>query len=306
MSSLPEFKEIELKDKEWVDPLLAFSDYRATEYCFTTLYIWAGLFGTRIARWKDWLLIRSDGDGGSANYIFPAGRGDVREVLDLLEQDAAGIGRKMVLWTIGDAVRTVVEACPGRYEFTPVRKSFDYIYETERMISLSGKKYQPKRNFISRFKTLYPDWTYERIQAEDPARCAAQLEECREMTDRWCILNDCPHNESMQMEACAVRLALRDFVPLRLKGGLLRSGGRVVAYTLGEALNSDTFIVHVEKAFSDVTGAYPMINRSFLEHEAAGLKYVNREDDAGDEGLRKAKLSYHPAFMLEKYLAVSR
>ena len=124
------------------------------------------------------------------------------------------------------------------------------------------------------------------------------------MTDEWCALNGCSHNESMRMEACAVRTALRDFVPLRLRGGILRSGGRIVAYTLGERLNSDTFIVHVEKAFSDVTGAYPMINRCFLEHEAAGLRYVNREDDAGDEGLRRAKLSYHPVYMLEKYLAV--
>ena len=126
------------------------------------------------------------------------------------------------------------------------------------------------------------------------------------MTDEWCALNGCSHNESMQMEACAVRIALRDFVALGLKGGILRSGGRIVAYTIGERLNSDTFIVHVEKAFSDVTGAYPMINQCFLAHEASGLRYVNREDDAGDEGLRKAKLSYNPVLMLEKYLAVRR
>ena len=280
MSNLPEFKDIELSDKEWADPLLAVSDYRATEYCFTSLYIWARFFGTRIARWKDWLLIRSDGEEGCANYIFPAGSGDIAEVLDTMEEDAARIGR---------------------------RPSFDYIYDTEKMVSLAGKKYQPKRNFISRFKAQNPGWTYESIRPDgDPELCRRQLEECRAMTDEWCALNGCIHNESMQMEACAVRKALEDFVPLRLSGGMLRSGGRLVAYTLGERLNSDTFIVHVEKAFSDVTGAYPMINRTFLEHEAAGLQYVNREDDAGDEGLRKAKLSYHPAYMLEKYLAVPR
>ena len=272
MSNSLEFRDIELADKEWADPLLAVSDYRATEYCFTSLYIWAGMFGTRIARWKDWLLIRSDGEDGCANYIFPAGQGDVREVLDLMEEDAARIGKRFVLWTIADVKDRLEETVPGRYEFYPVRRSFDYLYETEKMVSLAGKKYQPKRNFISRFKAQNPDW----------------------------------HNESMQMESCAVRKALEDFVPLRLCGGMLRSGGRLVAYTLGERLNSDTFIVHVEKAFSDVTGAYPMINRTFLEHEAAGLQYVNREDDAGDEGLRKAKLSYHPAYMLEKYLAVPR
>ena len=307
MSNLPEFKDIELSDKEWADPLLAVSDYRATEYCFTSLYIWARFFGTRIARWKDWLLIRSDGEEGCANYIFPAGSGDIAEVLDTMEEDAARTGRCPVLWIIADVKARLEEMFPGRYEFSPVRRSFDYLYETEKMISLAGKKYQPKRNFISRFKAQNPGWTYESIRPDgDPELCRRQIEECRTMTDEWCALNGCIHNESMQMEACAVRKALEDFVPLRLCGGMLRSGGRLVAYTLGERLNSDTFIVHVEKAFSDVTGAYPMINHTFLEHEAAGLQYVNREDDAGDEGLRKAKLSYHPAYMLEKYLAVPR
>ncbi len=307
MSNLPEFKDIELSDKEWADPLLAVSDYRATEYCFTSLYIWARFFGTRIARWKDWLLIRSDGEEGCANYIFPAGSGDIAEVLDTMEEDAARIGRRLVLWTVADVKARLEEMFPGRYEFSSVRRSFDYLYETEKMVSLAGKKYQPKRNFISRFKAQNPDWTYESIRPDgDPELRCRQIEECRTMTDEWCALNGCIHNESMQMEACAVRKALEDFVPLQLCGGMLRSSGRLVAYTLGERLNSDTFIVHVEKAFSDVTGAYPMINRTFLEHEAAGLQYVNREDDAGDEGLRKAKLSYHPAYMLEKYLAVPR
>ena len=258
MSNLPQFKDIELSDKEWADPLLAVSDYRATEYCFTSLY---RFFGTRIARWKDWLLIRSDGEEGCANYIFPAGSGDIAEVLDTMEEDAARIGRRPVLWTVADVKARLEEMFPSRYEFSPVRRSFDYLYETEKMVSLSGKKYQPKRNFISRFKAQNPGWTYESIRPDgDPELCRRQIEECRTMTDEWCALNGCIHNESMQMEACAVRKALEDFVPLRLCGGMLRSGGRLVAYTLGERLNSDTFIVHVEKAFSDVTGAYPMIN----------------------------------------------
>ena len=224
-----------------------------------------------------------------------------------MEEDAARIGRRPVLWTVAEVKARLEEMFPGRYEFSPVRRSFDYLYETKKMVSLAGKKYQPKRNFISRFKTQNPDWTYESICPDgDPELCRRQLEECRAMTDEWCALNGCIHDESMQMEACAVRKALEDFIPLKLRGGMLRTGGRLVAYTLGERLNSDTFIVHAEKAFSDVTGAYPMISRTFLEHEAAGLQYVNREDDAGDEGLRKAKLSWNPAYMLEKYLAVPR
>ena len=114
MSNLPEFKDIELSDKEWADPLLAVSDYRATEYCFTSLYIWARFFGTRIARWKDWLLIRSDGEEGCANYIFPAGSGDIAEVLDTMEEDAARIGRRPVLWIITDVKARLEEMFPGR------------------------------------------------------------------------------------------------------------------------------------------------------------------------------------------------
>ena len=138
MSNLPEFKDIELSDKEWADPLLAVSDYRATEYCFTSLYIWARFFGTRIARWKGWLLIRSDGEEGCANYIFPAGSGDIAEVLDTMEEDAARIGRRPVLWTVADVKARLEEMFPGRYEFSPVRRSFDYLYETERNTSPSA------------------------------------------------------------------------------------------------------------------------------------------------------------------------
>lgn len=303
MNNILEFKNIEISDRPWADSLLSLSDYRATEYCFTSLYMWAPFYGTMIARYKDWLLIRSDG-GEFASYIFPAGKGDMAEILEIMENDAARIGKKFALFAIEGIREKIDLAFPGRYEFVPVRNSFDYIYDTQSMIALSGRKYQSKRNFISRFKAQQPDWKYEPLRSDNPDICRAQLAECIEMTDKWCAVNGCSHNESMHKESCAVRKVLKDFVALGLSGGLLRAGGRVVAYTIGERLNSDTFIVHVEKAFSDVTGAYPMINQAFLASEASGLKYVNREDDAGDEGLRKAKLSYHPAFMLEKYLAV--
>ena len=209
MSNLPEFKDIELSDKEWADPLLAVSDYRATEYCFTSLYIWARFFGTRIARWKDWLLIRSDGEEGCANYIFPAGSGDIAEVLDTMEEDAARIGRRPVLWTVADVKARLEEMFPGRYEFSPVRRSFDYLYETEKMVSLTGKKYQPKRNFISRFKAQNPGWTYESIRPDgDPELCRRQLEECTQAQFH------------LPVQGAEPRLDLREHPPGRRSGAL--------------------------------------------------------------------------------------
>ena len=93
---------------------------------------------------------------------------------------------------------------------------------------------------------------------------------------------------------------------LDFKGGVLRAAGKIVAFTIGEELCEDTFVVHIEKAFADVDGAYPMINQQFVQHECADYAYVNREDDAGEEGLRKAKLSYKPAFLEEKGLVTIR
>jgi hypothetical protein len=95
-----------------------------------------------------------------------------------------------------------------------------------------------------------------------------------------------------------------NFKELKLVGGLLRIDGEVVAFTIGEPLNSTTFVVHVEKAYSEIQGAYPMINQQFVIHECEDYEYVNREEDLGEEGLRKAKMSYYPEIILDKYRAI--
>lgn len=296
------FKEIELSDKKWVDKLLAASNFRGTEYCFTTLYIWAAFYKTKICRLGDFLIIRSE-SADKLTYIFPAGSGDLKEAIRFMEEDAAQHNKLFLLSIPSEAINTFESTFHGQFHIEPVRDMFDYIYNSSDLISLSGKKYQPKRNFISRFKKSY-NWSYETIDPSDPSHCAEQLKECLKMNEEWCRINGCNHSESMQKEVCAIRKSIRDFIPLELRGAILRNDGNIVAYTIGEPLNSDTFIVHAEKAFYTVTGAYPTINQMFAEHEAYDFAYINREDDAGDEGLRKAKLSYHPAFMVEKYLAI--
>lgn len=299
------FKKIDIQDKQWVDPLLALSDYRGTEYCFTTLYIWADHYGSEIARMGDLLILRSVSEG-EASYLFPAGKGEIKEALLYMESDALKIGKDFSLMGLTAPMREEIERLmPGRYSFTPVRNSFDYIYDREDLATLKGKKFQPKRNFISRFKSL-PDWSYESISSDDPEKAAKQIEEAMEMTRQWCILNGCIHNSSMKAESCAVRRALTHFAALGLEGGMLRVEGRPVAYTIGEPLNSDTYIIHVEKAFSEYKGVYQAINHSFINDKTSGFRYINREDDAGDEGLRQAKLSYHPSLLLEKYLAIKK
>lgn len=300
-----EFKPIELIDKEWVEKLLDISDYRGTEYCFTTLFAWSDVFNSEISHFKDWILLRSC-DAVYANYLFPAGKGDLKEVIDLLIEDAASINKKFNLISIPSSeMPKIEELFPLSLEFTSTRDSFDYIYERESLSTLSGKKLQSKRNHISRFKDT-PNWDYEVISYENTEFCESQLKDCLKMNKLWCIQNGCKDDDSKKTEYCAVKKTLENFISLKLKGGILRIDKKVVAYTIGERLNSDTFIIHIEKAFADIQGAYPMINQSFIQHETESFKYINREDDAGDEGLRKAKLSYRPIFMIEKFSATKK
>ena len=288
-----DFKKVELFDKAWVDPLLALSDYRGAEYCFSNLYLWRLVYGTRIARVNDWLLIRT-GTLEEPKDIFPAGKGDVKAIIDQLMEEALMERRafKMAGVAAPFAAR-LQEWYPDLLEMHPARDSWDYIYKADDLSALRGKHYQPKRNHIARFAEL-PDWSYEELGAHNTS-------ECRAMNHEWCLQMGCMGNDSLRQEVCVAETGLEHFNALGLEGALLRAGGKVVAYTVGEPLNSDTYIVHVEKAFPDVRGAYPMINREFVRHRMGAFTFVNREDDAGDPGLRRAKTTYRPVFMQEKY-----
>ena len=291
---MPDFKPIEISDKEWVDQLLRYSDYRGSEYCFTNLFIWDSVYESLIARFKDFVLIRS-GNKGSYKYLYPAGSGDKREVLEIIIADAQSNSSSLSLIGLSPEAKEELETImPGRFEFTPYRDSFDYIYESEKLISLSGKKLQSKRNHINFFKNTY-NWSYEELTAE-------AIPEVAQFNTKWCKEADCNKHKTLGLEICAVKKCLDNYPELNISGGILRVEGEIVAYTIGERINSDTAIVHIEKALTSFRGAYPMINREFAERIASDFLYINREDDIGDLGLRNAKESYHPHFMLEKYI----
>lgn len=290
-----EFRKIELLDKPWIEELLKLSDFRGAEYNFTNLFIWEPVYGSTISRYKDFLLLTS-GEGKNTKYLFPAGNGDYKEVLDVLAKDALSKNAPFVLIGIPPQMIDLIVSLYPNNKIYPVRDSFDYIYESEKLITLSGKKLQPKRNHLARFKEL-PNWVYEDIDESN-------INDCIAFTELWCIdVGGCEGNKSLASELCAVGNALTHYFKLNLKGGLIRLEGKVVAYSIGEPLNSDTFIVHIEKASSNLRGLYQIINQIFAQKHASVYKYISREDDAGNEGLRQAKNSYYPLFMQEKYIA---
>ena len=188
---------------------------------------------------------------------------------------------------------------PGQFQIEYDRDSADYVYESEKLATLSGKKLHGKRNHINKFKQVNEDWSYEKITKEN-------IEECFQMALQWRIENGCEADEEKNAEMCVTLNSLRLYEELELTGGLLRVNGKVAAFTLGEEVSDDTFVVHIEKAFAEIQGAYPMINQQFVEHECMKYKYINREEDTGAEGLRKAKLSYRPVFLVEKGTVTKR
>lgn len=194
-----------------------------------------------------------------------------------------------------ECVKKVEELFPGKFDFEPLRDSFDYIYLTENLINLPGKKFHGKRNHIAAFMREN-EWSYEPITADN-------LDECRAMNAEWERRNREKDPEAMDDELDAINISFENYFDLGFVGGLLRANGEVVAFTFGEEMNPEVFCTHIEKAYADVRGAYPMINLEFAANALSQYKYINREDDTGSEGLRKAKLSYCPDILLEKYMA---
>ena len=289
------FHEVTIKDKEWVEPLLKMGGRDSLEYSFTTTFVWRNSYRFEIARMDDYFLLRVDPQ--NPTYLFPAGRGPLEPVVQALHEDAATAGVPLVFNTVLPDAKVRLEALyPGKFSFEYWRDGADYVYETQALATLTGKKFASKRNHIRRFVDNHPDWRYESIAKEN-------LDDVRKMNTIWCIQNGCAENLEISEEYCAAESAVRHFNELDLSGGLIRTGGKVVAFSIGDPLNEDTFLVHFEKAFADIQGAYPIINREFIRHNCMDYKFVNREEDAGVPGLRRAKLSYKPIRMVEKYIA---
>ncbi len=290
-----EFKKPELKDQELIREYLWKKKTRSCEFTFSNMYLWTRSYKVQFAIVADCLVFRYPGKENGYLFTCPHGKTEnLKEALDLLEVWCAEHQTEFVMALVTPEQFEEIEAVyPGRFRIEYDRDAADYVYETEKLISLSGKKYHGKKNHINKFQKLYPDWSYEPITE-------ANVEDCFQMGLDWRSENGCEEDPDKNAEMCVCMNFLRLFQELHLKGGLLRVQGKVVAFTVAEPVCDDTIVIHIEKAYADVEGAYTMINQQFLLHEAAGYPYVNREDDAGEPGLRQAKLSYHPAFMVEK------
>ena len=294
-----QFKRPELEDQEIINSYFAKAPSRSCERTFANVYLWSRHYKVEYAIIEGALVFKDNSE--KALFAYPAGDDEaVKKALEWMDRYSKVVEAPLMLYTVTEENFAQLENWyPNIYQIEYDPDEADYVYETEKLATLAGKKLHGKRNHINKFKSLYEDWSYETLNDEN-------VEECFQMALKWRTQNGCNEDPEKNAEMCVSLNSLRLYKELGFVGGVLRVEGKIVAFTIGEPMCEDTFVVHIEKAFADVDGAYPMINQQFVQHECMDYTYVNREDDAGSEGLRKAKLSYRPAFMVKKGLVTKK
>lgn len=296
-NTMIDFKEITLEAKEEIQRFTLTGEERNCDLSVANLCSWSFLYHTHYAVKDGFLLLRFLINDAPV-YMMPVGKGNFCPLLDALAEDALRLGSPFRLMGISEEGKEMIEReRPECFSFTEERDFFDYIYLRSDLSTLTGKKYQPKRNHLNRFRHANPDYEYRELTP-------GLVPECLKLEESWCRANGCSEERALADERRSMTYALTHLEELGVTGGVLHADGRIVAFTYGAPINHNTWDVCVEKADTEVEGSYAMINYEYANRIAESYIYINREEDLGLEGLRKAKLSYQPHLLLKKYTAV--
>lgn len=295
-----DFSEISINDKALFDSYLQPHNPQVSELTFTNLFMWRNYYKFRYAQAGNCLCIIAVPAKDTPYAFLPIGKRNIEELSEAVAQLKEYFHAKG--WQL--QFRKVTEEQLALFDGmidpgTPAvmdRDNSDYLYSAQDLIHLKGKKFDGKRNHINKFKKNHA-FEYVSLSPE-------QIGECVRIMEEWCKDKNCDCQEGDYCERYANMELLNHFRELGCRGALIRVDGRFEAFTVGEMLNADTVVVHIEKANSKIEGLYPLINQQFCENEWQQAMYINREQDLGMEGLRKAKLSYNPVRLVDKYTVV--
>lgn len=302
LPAFPNFEPIGLKHRAMFASQAAIFPPVCSEYTFTNLFAWTKTYDYRLSRLNDALIIRREMKH-VISFLQPLWTSDpltaVLACRDFLMNSMEISHPFLVVERACKDLAEMIqqEADAVGLEVRPDRDDFDYLYEIKDLVELRGRKYHRKKHHLNAFINAHE---YEYISLGQHTTVEF-LRECQIFADRWCNEKECEKDSGLASEECAVSRMLAFFHVLGLKGGVIRMNGEIVALTLAEALNADTLVIHVEKAVAGVPGLYQAINWEFLRRDGSEYRYVNREQDLGVDGLRQAKLSYHPVKLVEKY-----
>lgn len=295
------FKPLELSDFSALQPYFQNTPFQACDFTFANLYIWKDLYPVEFSLYKNVLIFRGFYQANQPVYLYPFGtvfsESVLEEVILALFEDAHSFNAPLVLRGFFEKeAALLLNLFPDRFTLSSSPDQWDYLYLKDDLLQLSGSRYHSKRNHIARFKKTYPDFSFLPVTPENIA-------DCRKVSEIWYAHRRKENIPDASLDETVVNRALSHFHELPLTGGLLYTDKEPVAFTIGEPINQDTYAVHIEKAFAWIPGAYPMINQCYVAAFMNGYTYVNREEDDGIEGLRKAKQSYHPCTMVQKQTA---
>lgn len=291
-----QFKKITLADKPIIQQFTLNSQRRNCDLTFANLYSWRFFYQTEYAVAHDALFFRFY-EGNELRYMLPVTEHLTREILAAMEEDALRLEQPLIIGGVcADIIPTIEMLMPDQFEFESYRDYADYIYDTESLATLVGKKYQPKRNHINQFKHKYPNYRFTPLTVD-------LIPNCLDLEEQWAIAHDIKHQRALEMERNSMIRALLAMEALDIEGGVLWVDDKIVAFSYGAQLNQTTFDVCIEKGNTEIEGVYAMINHEMANMLLPKYAYLNREEDLGIEGLRQSKLSYHPSLLLEKYTA---
>lgn len=264
----------------------------ASEASFTTVYIWNNYYNLECCENGEFFFLRFNIKGKSPSYFFPIGSGNIEKALSELCEYATHRGEKLCFRLVSEANKEKLKQFFGdRLSVKESRDSFDYVYLTERMISLSGKKLHSKRNHLNYFLENY-SFNYKKVSDKE------SLEKCAEKAYK--LVSEKEKNKN-SFELGAMKSYFENYFDFNQTGAYIEINDEVVAMSFGEKISEDTALIQIELADDTYRGAYQAINKLFCENEWNSFTYVNREEDMGIEGLKKAKMSYQPEFLIKKY-----
>lgn len=295
------FKNIDIESRNIINKYLTKENRISCAYCFTDIFIWKDKYHTQYCIEDDCLYLRQYDDESDLYYYYiPMNSKNLQDGINSIIIDSIENKYKFCFGNIEEKyINIFKEEYKDIFSVKLVRDFSDYIYNASDLINLSGKKFHKKKNLFNKFMREYEGrYEYRNITSKD-------INDILAFNKIWCEKNVSKDSDDMAAETRAITLALKNFEKLELKGGMLLVDGKIIAYTLGSKNNDDTFVVQIEKALVEYSGAYQVINNLFAKNNLEGYKYINREEDLGLEGLRKAKLSYNPVIIEDYYMAVA-
>jgi hypothetical protein len=290
------FVPLALSDRERYSALYTLCPEACSQYSFFALWGWNQTDPIELA-WMDSPLCWIKSGGQKEGLLAPVGdwaSADWPDAFARLDAWLSGAGLPRRLLDVPESlVLALPEDLRQKFTLTDLRDEWEYIYSVRELTDLKGGKYTAKRAHIKAFFDNYK-WEYRSLLPED-------FSELLTFQKEWCASRGCTEDPLLCAEDLAVRRALEYWDVLPLTGAILSVDGKAAGYTIGEELSPDTIDIRFEKAGSAYTGIYQALNKLFLERQGQAYQWVNREEDMGSAGLRKAKTSYHPGRFLKKY-----